>query len=62
MLCFNFFFLENTPRQSISEESGRGLGLADQLAQQLSKIRTKVVSDDEDDPDGADSDEWDDSD
>jgi len=41
---------------------GQGLGIADQLAEQLNKIRTQVGSDDEDDPDGAYSDEWDDSD
>lgn len=53
------FFSDNSPRQSVHDD-GAG-GMAEQLKAVLSQIRPKVGSDDEEDQ-GADSDEWDDSD
>ena len=52
----SYIFADTSPRLSISEESG---GIADQLRNVLSQIRHKVDSDEEEQQ-GADSDEWDD--
>jgi hypothetical protein len=51
--------LETTPRQSVS---GEGMGMADQLKNVLSAIRPKLNQSDDEDAEGADSDEWSDSD